>query len=122
MMNNRTVIILIGFPVSAIFLGAAIFAKSELLGLLIGYITGVVNIQWLFRDTNKVIERHLKAALRKYYISLFSRLGMVTMVVVIVAKFRPEWLYLFVVGIIAGVFLPLVVIIRQYIRRERGWH
>jgi hypothetical protein len=119
-MNNRVLTIITGFPVSVILFAAALSGRHELLGLLIGYITGIVNIQWLFRDTNKVIEKDVKAALRKYYISLFSRLGMITMVVVIASRFLPGWMYFLAIGIIAGVFLPLAAIITQQIRRERG--
>ncbi|NLM21225.1 MAG: ATP synthase subunit I [Peptococcaceae bacterium] len=119
-MDSRTLTMVLGFPISVILLGTVFSGNNNLLGLLIGYVTGIINIQWLFRDANQVIERDIKQALKKYYISLYSRLGMITMVVVMVAKFRPERLYFLVIGIIAGIFIPLVVIVYHYLKREGG--
>ncbi|NLL53041.1 MAG: ATP synthase subunit I [Peptococcaceae bacterium] len=119
-MDNRTLTIVLGFPLSVILLGTVFSGNNNLLGLLLGYVTGIVNIQWLFRDIKQVAERDIKQALKKYYISLYSRLGMVTLVVVTIAKFRSEKLIFLIIGIIAGIFIPLIVIVYQYLRREGG--
>ncbi|NLO96720.1 MAG: ATP synthase subunit I [Peptococcaceae bacterium] len=120
MMSSRTFIMILGFPSSAILLGAALIGNHIWLGLLVGYLVGIINIQWLFRDIKQVAGKDINLALRRYYISFYSRLGMITLVVVMVARFWSERLYCLVFGIIVGVFIPLIVIICQYLKHERG--
>lgn len=119
-MINRTIIVVAGFVASVIFLGIFFTGNYSLIGLLIGFGTGLFNIQWLFRDADKAINEELKEALKIYHKSLFSRLGMVTLVVAAIGRFRPDWLIFLVLGIAGGIIIPLLLIIRQKIKRERG--
>ncbi|RNC28883.1 MAG: hypothetical protein AWM53_01070 [Candidatus Dichloromethanomonas elyunquensis] len=119
-MSNRTVIALLGLFSAVIFVGISITSQYALLGILAGFITGLVNIQWLFQDAQKAVEQELHEALKAYHKSLFSRLGMVTLVVAITGRFRPEWLFSLVLGIAAGVIIPLIIAIRQQLKNGRG--
>lgn len=119
-MSNRLAIILVSLISSGILLGIFFTNNYNLFGLLLGFITGLINIQWLFRDTKKVIDEEKFVALRIYSKSLFSRLGMVTLVVATVGRFRPEWLLFLALGIAGGIIISLILSIRQQIMHGRG--
>lgn len=119
-MSKRVLTILGGYSASAILLVVYITNNYQFLGVLIGFITGLINIQWLFRDASKVIDKDIRGALRTYYLSLFSRLGMITMVVAAVVKYRPEWLPYYAGGIAAGILIPLIIALIQQRTHERG--
>lgn len=119
-MNNRTVIILLGFVSSAVFFGIFFTSNTSLIGILIGFITGLFNIQWLSRDANKAIGEDMSIALRIYNKSLFARLGMVTLVVATIGRFRPEWLFYLALGIAVGIIVPLIIVMRQQLGSGRG--
>lgn len=120
MMNSRTVISLLGFASSVIFFGIFFTGNDSLVGILVGFSAGLLNHQWLYRDANKALDKELEVALAIYYKSLFSRLGMITLIVVAIWRFRPEWLFCLAVGIAGGVIIPLVLSIRQQLLRGRG--
>jgi len=114
-MNNRSLLILSGYVTSAILLLAVIIDNYALLGALIGFLTGIFNFQWLHRDSKRIVKKDLKAALLVYYKSLFSRLGMITLVVATVGTFKPDWLLYLAGGIAVGVCLPLAwTMIKQH--------
>jgi hypothetical protein len=119
-MSNRIIIILGGCGSSIIFLAIFWTNNYSLLGLLLGFITGIVNTQWLFRDSKKALNRELSGALKIYYISLFSRLGMITLVVATVARFRPEWLFYLAIGMVAGIIIPLILTIIKQVFLKGG--
>jgi hypothetical protein len=119
-MSSRAVIIFLGFSSAVIFIGIAFTNNYGLLGILAGIIAGLINIQWLFKDARKAIDQDLYMALKIYYKSLFSRLGMITLVVATIGRFKPEWLFYLAVGIAVGVIIPLILAIRQQLMRGRG--
>ncbi len=119
-MKNRTVLILLGFFSSAIFLGIYFTKNYSLLGALIGFSAGLFNIQWLFWDANKAIDKDIYSAVRIYRKSLFSRLGMVTLVVATVGRFRSDWLFFLALGIAVGIIIPLILAIKHQIYDGRG--
>ena len=120
MIRNRSTIFLISL-VSVITLIGILFTKdSKYFGILLGFITGIVNIQWLFRDSKKVINQAKSVALRIYFRSLFARLGMITLIVAAVIRFQPDWLLLLVLGIALGITIPLILSIRQQYLNGRG--
>lgn len=110
-MNNRMLVILGGYVTSSIFLITYFTANYSFLGSLLGFLTGLFNFQWLFIDSKKALNKDLTGALKIYYKSLFSRLGMVTLVVATVGRFRPEWLFYLALGIAAGIIMPLMLVI-----------
>jgi len=118
-MDNRSLLILSGYATSAILLLAVFIDNYSLVGALLGFLTGIFNFQWLQRDSKRIVDKDLKAALLVYYKSLFSRLGMITLVVAAVGTFRPEWLLYLAVGIAGGICLPLAItMIKQH--KARG--
>jgi nicotinamide riboside transporter PnuC len=119
-MKNRTALVLMGLVSSIIFFGISFTKNYALLGALIGFGAGLFNIQWLFWDANKALDQDIYAAVRIYRKSLFSRLGMVTLVVATVGRFRPDWLFFLALGIAAGIIIPLILAIKHQIYDGRG--
>ncbi|MGI6451480.1 MAG: ATP synthase subunit I [Desulfitobacteriia bacterium] len=119
-MKSRTALILWGIVSFPIFLGIAFTENYSWYGFLIGFSAGLFNILWLFRDAAKAIDQDLSMALRIYYKSLFSRLGMITLVVATIGRFQPEWLFSLALGIAGGVIIPLIIAIRNQLRSGRG--
>lgn len=119
-MNSRTVIILAGYTSAAFFIIIFFTNNYCLLGFIIGFLTGLFNIQWLFRDAKRALDKELREALIIYHRSLFSRLGMITLVVATIGRFRPEWLFYLALGIAAGIVVPLILAIRQQLIDGRG--
>jgi len=119
-MNNRTTSLLTTVLTLVIILGIYFTNNVNLLGILAGFLTGVFNVQWLFKDANKAIDQELSTAVKIYYKGLFSRLGMVTLVVVMVWRFQPDWLFYLALGIAGGIIIPLILEIRQQFLHGRG--
>ncbi|KUO61978.1 MAG: hypothetical protein APF84_04920 [Gracilibacter sp. BRH_c7a] len=119
-MSSRLAIILISLISSGVFLGIIFTNDYSPLGLILGFLTGLINIQWLSRDTKKAIDQEKFIALRIYFKSLFSRLGVITLIVATVGRFRPEWLLFLALGIAVGIIIPLILSIRQQIMHGRG--
>ncbi len=90
-----------------------------LVGLLIGYYTGIINVKWLLRDARKAMDKDKKAALKTYYKSLVFRLVIITLVFAVVAKFQPEWLYYVAIGMMIGIVIPIIVA-RHQLRKMKG--
>ena len=119
-MSHRSIIILMSTVGSATLLGIFFTSNYNYLGIIIGLITGLINIQWLSRDTKKAIDKDKTIAMKIYFKSLFSRLGMLTLVIVSVGRFRPDWLLFLGLGIAVGIIIPLILSIRQQSCAEGG--
>lgn len=119
-MKNKTAMMLTGIVALAVTLGIYATGHNALTGIFIGFLTGLFNVQWLFKDASKAIGQDLTQALRIYYKGLFSRLGMITLVVVMVWRYQADWLFYLALGIAGGIIIPLILAIRQQILHERG--
>lgn len=119
-MTNRALLILTAIFALLISFAIIITGNNDLTGIFIGYLTGLSNVLWLARDANKAIDQELLQGLKIYYKGLFSRLGMVTLVVITVWRFHDAWLFYLALGIAGGIFIPLILAIRQQIERGRG--
>ncbi|ADY57541.1 ATP synthase I [Syntrophobotulus glycolicus DSM 8271] len=117
-MSRRIAVILSSIVTSGVCFGILFTKYDPLIGFLIGFLTGMLNVQMLFRFTRKVMDKTMESALRAYMINLFSRLGFVSMVVAVVARFRQDWLLMLAGGIAVGVIIPLVLSIKN--KNERG--
>lgn len=120
MINNKLFIILTGFFCIAILMGIFVTKNYSLIGLLIGFQTGIINVKWLFRDARKAMDKDQRAALKTYYKSLMFRLILITLVFAIVAKLQPEWLYYVAIGMTVGIVIP-IIIVRHQLRKNERW-
>lgn len=91
-----------------------------LIGLLIGYYAGIINVKWLLRDARKAVDKDQKAALKTYYKSLFFRLVLITAVFAVVAKFQPGWLTYVAIGMVIGIVIPIAVARLQFSKTKGG--
>lgn len=112
-MTSKSAKVLALAVISGTCFGIFFTSNYSLLGFLLGFLLGLFNIQWLFRDSKKVVDKKIEAALKRYVLSLFSRLGIVTMLFAVVGRYKPEWLFFLALGLAAGVIIPLILAIRQ---------
>ena len=106
---------------ACILLAIAVTGHQIFLGSLIGYWVGFAYTLWFQREALRIAELDTRSALRRMNRSLMARLGMITLVVVAVARFHRSWLYSLTFGIVAGVLISFIIVaIQQKNQRERG--
>jgi len=105
---------------ACILLGIAISGRQSYLGSLVGYWVGFGYVIWIHRETQRSSELEIHSALKRMRRSLFARLGMVTLVVVTVARFQASWLFSLAIGIVTGVILSFIIVAINKINGERG--
>jgi len=105
---------------ACILLGIAISGQQTYLGSLIGYCAGFGYIIWIYIETQRSSELEIGSALKRMRGGLLSRLGMITLVVVAVARFRESWLLSLAVGIAIGVIVSFITVAIHTIHGERG--
>ena len=105
---------------ACILLGIAVAGNLNFLGSLIGYWTGFAYTVWVYRDTQISSELDIRSALIRMRRSLIARLGMVTLVVVAVDRFRESWLFSLALGIAVGVIVSFITVAIHRIHGERG--
>lgn len=105
---------------ACILLGIALSGHQSYLGSLVGYWVGFGYIIWIHRETQRSSELEIHSALRRMRRGLLARLGMVTLVVVTVARFQASWLFSLAIGIAAGVILSFIIVAKHKTQGERG--
>lgn len=90
------------------------------MGTLIGYWTGFLNSAWLYRDTQRSVGLDVAAAIRRMRRSFFVRLGIITFVVVGIARYQKSWLPGLAVGIAVGVLVSLFSMVWHYSKSGKG--
>jgi len=105
---------------ACILLGIAISGRQTYLGSLLGYWVGFSYIIWIYRETERSSELDIRPALSRMRRGLMARLGMVTLVVVAVARFQASWLFSLAMGIATGVIVSFITVAIHKINEERG--
>jgi len=105
---------------ACILLGIAISGQQSYLGSLVGYWVGFSYILWIHRETQRSAEVKIDSALRRMRRSLMGRLGMVTLVVVAIARFQASWLFSLAMGIATGMIVSFIILAINTIHGERG--
>ena len=105
---------------ACILLGIAISGQQSYLGSLVGYWVGFSYILWIHRETQRSSEVKIDSALRRMRRSLMGRLGMVTLVVVAIARFQASWLFSLAIGIATGMIISFIILAINTIYGERG--
>ncbi|MHB8073558.1 hypothetical protein E4K67_19515 [Desulfosporosinus fructosivorans] len=118
MIKSSIVVLLSG--TSCILLGIAISGQQSYLGSLVGYWVGFGYIIWIHRETHRSSELEIRSALNRMRRGLLGRLGMVTLVVVAVARFQASWLFSLAIGIAAGVIISFIFVAINETNGERG--
>ncbi len=118
-MNNNLLKIFTAVFCASTLVGIFWTENYDLIGLLIGFQTGIINVEWSFKDARKAMGRDQRAAVKTYYKSLFFRLVMITSVFAVVAKFQPKWLFYIAIGMIVGIVIP-IIFLRQQLRYRKG--
>ena len=105
---------------ACLLLGIAISGRQSYLGSLVGFWVGFGYIIWIHSETQCSSELEIRTALKRMRRGLLSRLGMVTLVVVTVARFQKSWLFSLAIGIATGVILSFISVAIHEINGERG--
>jgi membrane protein YqaA with SNARE-associated domain len=105
---------------ACILLVIAVTGHQIFFGSLIGYWVGFAYTLWFYRESLRISELDIRAALKRMNRSLMARLGMVTLVVVAVARFQKSWLFSLALGIVTGVFISFINVAIQKKHGERG--
>lgn len=105
---------------ATLFFGIAVSGREQLLGAVAGYWLGFFNSAWLYRDTRRSVDLEMRQAVARMRRSFFARLGVVTSVVVGIARFQNGWLPDLAVGLAAGLVISLISYVRRHILAERG--
>jgi len=103
-----------------ILFGVALTGHQVLLGSVIGYWVGFGYTVWIHRETQRSSELDINSAIIRMRRSFMARLGMVTLVVVIVARFYSNWLLSFALGIATGVIVSFITVAIHKLHGERG--
>lgn len=117
---NKNSLVAFWSGTACILLGVAVTGYQNLLGSLIGYWTGFGYTMWVYRDTLASSELDIRPAIAKMRRSFFSRLGVVTLVVIAVARFQERWLFSLAIGIAVGVIVSFITVAIHRIGLERG--
>lgn len=112
MTKNNLIPLLLG--TSMLLLAISFTGKTTLLGALLGYWIGFAYTQWLHRDTLRSVDDDVFTALKRMRRSLFARLGMITLVVAAVGRFRTDWLFTLAIGIALGFVVSLFVGVKEF--------
>jgi len=105
---------------ACILLGIAVTGQQSYLGSLVGYWAGFAYIIWIYHETQRSSELEIRLALKRMRRGLLARLGMVTLVVVAVARFQASWLLSLAIGIATGVIVSFIIVAINNINGERG--
>lgn len=116
----RSSIIALWSGTACILLGIAISGQQAFLGSLVGYWVGFGYIIWIQRETQRSSELEINSALKRMRVGLVARLGMVTLVVMTVARFQVSWLFSLAIGIATGVIVSFIIVANHKIQGERG--
>lgn len=105
---------------ACILLGIAISGQQSYFGSLIGYWVGFGYVIWIQVVSKLSSGLDIHAAIKRMRRSLLERLGVVTLVVAVVARFQPSWLFSLAIGIVAGVILSFIIVATSMNNGERG--
>lgn len=116
----RSSIIALLSGTTCLLLGIAISGQQSYLGILVGYWVGFGYTIWIHLETQRSSELEIGLALIRMRRSLVARLGMVTLVVVTVARLQASWLFSLAIGIVIGVIISFIIVAIYKTNGERG--
>lgn len=118
MIRINFVVLLTG--TALILLGIALTGKQVLFGSLLGYWAGFGYTLWFYREALFSSELDIQAAVKRMRRNFMARLGMITLIIVFIARFRESWLFSLAFGIVAGVIISFIIVAIQKNYEERG--
>lgn len=105
---------------ACILLGIALTGEEVFLGSLLGYWVGFGYTLWFHREAILSSELDIQSAIKRMRRNLVARLGMITLVIVAIARFQPSWLFNLALGIVTGVIISFIIVAIQKNYGERG--
>lgn len=105
---------------ACILLGIALTGKADFFGSLLGYWVGFGYTLWFHREALLCSELDIQPAIKRMRRNLFARLGMVTLIVTLIARFHKSWLFSLALGIVTGVIISFIIVAINKVNGERG--
>jgi|GEM_PF-592190 len=105
---------------ACILLGVAFTGRQVYLGYLLGYWVGFGYTLWFHREALHSSELDIQSAIKRMRRNLMARLGMVTLIITLVARFQKSWLFSLALGIVTGVIISFIIVAIQKNYGERG--
>ncbi|KUO69907.1 MAG: ATP synthase I [Desulfosporosinus sp. BRH_c37] len=105
---------------ACILLGTVLTDHQAFLGSLIGYWVGFGYTLWSHRETLRSSELDIQTAIKRVRRSFIKRLGVVTLIVVAVARFQESWLPSLALGVAIGMIVSFIIVAIHQISGERG--
>lgn len=118
MTKSKLIFLLLG--TSGLFLAMGLTHNNSLLGAILGYWTGFLYTQWLYKKTQSSVKLEISIAIRQMRRDFFTRLGFVTLVVAAIGRYQETWLFSLAMGIALGLVVFLILGIREFVKAERG--
>ncbi|AGA70831.1 hypothetical protein Desdi_3445 [Desulfitobacterium dichloroeliminans LMG P-21439] len=118
MTKSNFLLLLVG--TSFILMGIAVTGNANLFGAILGYGFGFLYTLLLHRDTLRSVDDEVFVAVNRMRRSFFARLGMVTLAVVAVGRFQPDWLFPLALGIPLGLVVSLITSLKQITKYGKG--
>ncbi|AET70900.1 hypothetical protein Desor_5526 [Desulfosporosinus orientis DSM 765] len=103
-----------------ILLVISLTGRQDYLGGLLGYWIGFGYTLWFYREALRSSELDIRSAIKRMRRNLFARLGMVTLIITLVARFHNSWLFTLAVGIVTGVIISFTIVAINKTNGERG--
>ncbi|MCO1601519.1 hypothetical protein [Desulfosporosinus nitroreducens] len=105
---------------ACMLIGVALTGRQVFFGSLLGYWAGFGYTLWLHREAVLSSELDIQSAIKRMRRNFMARLGMVTLIVVAVARFQSSWLFTLALGIVTGVIISFIIVAIQKNYGERG--
>lgn len=119
-MKTKLSVMVLWSGTACIFFLIVLLNQYALLGTALGYWSGFLNTEWLRKDVTRSIDLDVLKAQNQMRRGFLARLGLITLAVTLVARFKFAWLSYFMVGLALGIFISIVLAIISQLRVERG--
>ncbi|SDG81498.1 hypothetical protein SAMN05443529_106185 [Desulfosporosinus hippei DSM 8344] len=105
---------------ACILFSIALTGKQALFGSLLGYWAGFGYTLWFYKEVLLSSEMDIQSAIKRMRRNLIARLGMITLIIVFIARFQADWLFSLALGIVTGVIISFIIVAMQKNYGERG--
>ncbi|WP_242865784.1 hypothetical protein [Desulfosporosinus sp. HMP52] len=105
---------------ACILFSIALTGKQALFGSLLGYWAGFGYTLWFYKEVLLSSEMDIQSAIKRMRRNLIARLGMITLIIVFIARFQAGWLFSLALGIVTGVIISFIIVAMQKNYGERG--
>jgi len=97
---------------------ALLTGQDGVWGGLIGFLTGISQLQWLFRDLSRAFEEDMSRMMARYTRSLVIRWSLVAVFVYFIIRYFAQGLVYLVIGLALGILGAILIEILRITQEE----